>query len=260
MTIEKYLSVPATHTVTKGEKLTLYVEVSNKGTEDYKGLRIAENLPEGTKLVSGEQSVTVDIKAGETYTFSLELEIDAIAGQSITFPKGAVAEIPTKEITVQVGASNVSETLSAKISEVAKNMMKDGAKDGALEFVNRVYKEATGVELNLPKTIQEYLDATLKAKASRNVDSKMFVWKTADDGNAMLFKMQVPKLFGGRYYEANKDISNRILTLREKDLEVGDIIIRLIGDSKTEVVSKSDSIVYLYLGDNVVMEVSNTAH
>lgn len=260
MTIEKYLSVPMMHSVVNGEKLTLNVEVANKGTEDYKGLRIAENLPEGTKLISGEQEVTVDIKAGETYTFSLELEIEATAGQSITFPHGAVAEIPTKEITVNVGAGHIQGDVATKIADTAKKLATKGVNKEPLGFVNQVYLNATGVDLGLPKTVQDYLSLTLKAKASRNCDEKMFNWKPEDDENKMLFRMQVPKMFGGKYFEMNKNQDSRVMTIRERDLEVGDILIRMTGGSKTSVEAIGDAPVYIYLGDNVAMEIGTAAH
>jgi len=255
LVIDRRLDVQQFATVLPGQKLKLTTVVQNRGTEAYRGLEIAENLPEGVKLLSGERTVTVDVDPGETVAVSLEVEVNGLPGTYVTFPKGRVGNIPTRRITVELATSVLSAEQAAALDKAGRDAaLKGGRTEKELALAKALYKEATGIELALPDTVQEFLDAVTEVKSVGGVS--YLVPKSGEPSAESAYLMRM--MFGGKYRLAEGRMYERILDIRELYFEPGDIIIRLTGEAEVDAKKASGVSVILYLGEGVSLNISRS--
>ena len=258
MVIDRYLNVTPLSSVVPGEILTLVTEVKNAGKETFEGLEIEEALPEGVELKSGELKKTVKVAPGATEMLVLEVVVTAKAGELLCFPAGRVANIPTRDITVQVGASKLSEEQIRELNALAERLA-SGEENASRELkaVNYIYEKVTGKKLGLPNKASEYMEACFKEKAVEGV--KYLVPQDVTDENRYLTALQARKMFGGLYRLAAGKMGERMLDVRELYFEPGDVIIRLTKTNQTKAEKTSGTAVFVYLGEGRAIQLSKTA-
>lgn len=257
MVIDRYLSVSCLSSVVPGEELTLVTEVKNAGKADFENLEIEEALPEGVELLSGELKKTVKIPAGGTEKLELTVKVTAKAGELIRFPAGRVANVPTRDITVQVAASKLSDEEVEALNALAERLA-SGEENATRELkaVNYIYEKVTGKKLALPNKVSEYLEQCFTEKTVDGV--KYLVPKEVNEKNRYLTALQARKMFGGLYRLSAGHMGERMLDVRELYFEPGDVVIRLTKSNQTKAEKTSGIQVYVYLGNGRAVLLSKT--
>ena len=238
--------------------MTVTTEVKNAGKTDYAELLIEEALPEGVELLSGELKKTVLLASGQSEKLEITVKVTAKAGQLLRFPSGRVDNVPTRDITVQVAASKLTEEEITALNALAE-WLSSGEENASRELkaVNYIYEKVTGKKLGLPNKASEYLEACFSEKAVEGV--KYLVPKDVTEENRELVAMQARKMFGGIYRLSAGHMGERMLDVRELYFEPGDVIIRLTKTNETKAEKTSGTQVYVYLGSGRAVLLSKTA-
>ncbi|MBQ7565984.1 MAG: S-layer homology domain-containing protein [Oscillospiraceae bacterium] len=270
MDIDRTVSITPYGTAYTGEELTYSVKISNlsdheeytksvtDGKTDFKALAVTEKIPAGTELVPGsitgggtvENGViswTVDVPAGETKTVSYKVKVTAKQGETITATGGWVNDIPSNTITNKVGGTKLSAEAVAGLQKLAdtpveawREQYNISANATDLEFAERVYAKACGVELELP-TVKEIVNGLMQFKqfsfsslsrrepyVSRGkVSGKAFALRDKPgEAAAAVADMIVPGYIGGA--STMLDHSTQINEFHLSYLEPGDILVYVL--------------------------------
>ena len=246
--------------VIPGEDVTMTVTVKNNSKKAYSALPVRIVLPEGVTLKSGSLTASLNIAAGKTAKVQVTVTVTAKAGEEITFPSCYVADIPTRSITLQVGEAHLTEEQKGKIYKVSVGYIPDSLKAAGktgLKFAGDFYREVLGVELGLPDTVNEYLEACYEyaPPATGLYDFlQMLTPKTPDAGYEKIAAMTVREHIGGRYVTLGLDVTNRAMEIRDSFYQPGDIILTMSGSSQTRLRSVNDADVRIYLGNGKVLQ------
>ena len=199
MEIDRTVSITPYGTARTGEELSYSIKITNRTDmeaykrfisdvsgeaytgEAYKAFSVTEAIPEGTELVAGSISnggaekdgaITWDIKAlapGETLELSYTVRVTAESG-AIVSTGGSVAGIPSNTITSYIGGARLSEEHSAGLLAFAETESDSwleryniSTATSDLDFAERVYAKAMGIELELP-TMEELVNNILELK------------------------------------------------------------------------------------------------
>ena len=222
--------------VTVTETIVNHSGIDKVRAEDYTGITLTESIPAGTKFISCSEGGTekngvitwnLNVPAGEkatvTYTFNVGKKD---IGEDIVVPSGYLDTLPTRTFALKVGYGSMSEANQAKLKATAKAHLSDSYKD--LDFVNDFYREAFGVELNLPKTMTELED--LLTNVEKIKGSKYYIVKEKTAENAAIWNMATPRHFIGKrvIYELDNLLHDNLIRqheLRKEFCEPGDVYI-----------------------------------
>ena len=180
-----------------GEKLTYTVTVENTSCNTYE-VPVAEQLPEGTELISGQLSCRMVLQPGQK--------------QQLTY---TVLVLPTTQRVVSGGGFVAGIRSNTLVTPIRKHLTPqqeqklqsfDYAGLDGMELANRVYGEA--LAMNLPKLELHTLFRTLEEGLIRRTDVPI--------------PMLVEKYIGGRSLIHEK---NRILEFPEEYLRIGDVLL-----------------------------------
>ena len=235
LTVNKWLAdesgenmIYATHTLTPGQTLTVRLQLQNNSGSGYNVPFVEELLPEGVTLVSGElRHTNIAIRAGETVDLSYKVRVndDVAGGTTMTFPKGSVLGLDTREITIRISDEVAdAETLTA-IKTIANLPAEIQSLSGQnLDFANQFYKTVLGKDISLPKTVASWMTQRLTTKSVRgqiagvkNQIVTAYVPRAdiADESNPSLTsaqkislklaKLELPRTLIGRFLALNTD-------------------------------------------------------
>ena len=235
LTVNKWLAdesgknmIYATHTLTPGQTLTVRLQLKNNSSKGYNVPFAEELLPEGVTLVDGElRHTNIAIRAGETVDLSYKIRVndDVAGGTTMTFPKGKVLGLDTREITIRISdevADASALTAITKTSDLPASMQKLAWQN--LDFANQFYKTVLGKDISLPKTVEDWASQRLTTKSVRGqiagVKDKILtvfvpIADIADEGNPSLTdakqtslnlaKLELPRTLIGRFLALNTD-------------------------------------------------------
>ena len=259
--------------VAEGECFTVTLKIANRGGAAFKDIPFSETVPEGCELVSAPGAVVsgrtlswvATVEPKETCTVSYTLRVTAKRGEMISVPAGDCGGIATRDFTLKVGVSHITEEQKALLDETAYNL--NGFPE-LLDFddlrqAKRFYEKALGFCPELPDTVDEFVKATMKKAAVQSDPEgntmEMLVPAERTKANAAYLDQIPNKLLTGRYVYLGKHLSARIAEFREEYFEIGDIIMTygsLTSENTVELKNDEDVKIYIYLGYNRVAEFS----
>lgn len=253
MTVDSYVEgIKKYNDITKDSEITLVTEITNNSTEEYKDVPVVINVPtEGAALVEGEKTeFTVNVPAGESVKCSCKLKVTANRGSVVSIPKGKVDNIPTRYMAFKVSGTQMTEEQKGVISDWAFSSPR-GVEGTQTALVKSIYKTALGVELDIPDTVQEVMDALFDTKGG------MLVKKDRDETNSELMRMTIRQHIGGHNVSMGRDIRQRVAEVHEEYYQVGDIFIATRKSGTTSAKAEENIFIYIYLGAGTVLEIHN---
>ena len=257
-------------TILTGETLTITETLTNRSDEDYT-VTVTEHLTEGVEFVKSasdgkdqgslsNDSIVwkVKVPSYDSAQVSYTVRITAEAGTVIEFPSGTVSTLPTRPVRVKVGKSRITidqEDALWNLTKYIPNYLNSGFMN--MDFLNVVYSRIVGYDINLPKTLQEYLDKLYDVKYPPRTESTyMLVRKkeiAAED--QFLVDMEMPRFAIGKavYLEdmINKD---RSFVAKEEFFKEGDILIEMHGYNLQAAKRDDQTSFCIYLGAGKVLK------
>ena len=296
--VDRSASLRKYQTATVGETVTVKVDIKNNSTQPYGYLNITEALPQGGVIrpesISAGGVLTdtgilwekVKVPAGETKTLTYEVVISGLPGEKLILPGGTVDTLTTRAMSYAIGGKILNADKQAALAGVANMEEEDAAKyvDYAkakpVGFVNALYKNVLGIELNLPESISDYVtglldevtvlhvnnDGTSNYNSPANASGTLWAPKaTLAEPWQSLSKMFLPEHLTGRMVCTEdptfqgKEVFNatdRVLVFDKANYEPGDIFIGLNGSTKPSLsTADTEALVYVYLGNGKVATV-----
>ena len=279
MNIDRTVNISLHKTATSGEWLTYRIAITNNSNESYYAayhtegrdafymgqgyvdLPVSETVPEYTEFIrashggevdeNGVIRWTINVPVGETVTLSYTVKVTGQPGDRIVNDGGFVGNIPSNSITTIVGGQKLSSYTQMVMQNfftagAAKWNSNDGYKISAdpekdTQFVERIYEELVGVELELP-SIEEIVDIFftqekyyqpwgLHINHENSLTRYMYTLNDRDEvpeEYQYVWDMLVEGYYGGVWvYSNDYNDEPRITELRYDYLEVGDIIVNI---------------------------------
>jgi len=219
--IDRTVSGGTLASVESGGELTYTITISSNADQAIKGMPVMDKLDSHCTMVSqdGKPATTtfpvwtVDIEPFGSVTLTYTVKVEGNPGEKIVSEGGSVAGIPSNQLTTTIQAF----TPDAARLQAEQDAVAAAAKDG-LEFVNKLYEAATGVNPGILST-EETLAAMFDSQTK--VNRTLYTLKeglTSAPGN-----MLIPTYLGGRYVLTGDN--DRILDTRLDDLKAGDILV-----------------------------------
>ena len=231
--------------VTSGSDLTYNIAIMNCGTEALKGLPVMDKLDPHCTMVSqdGKPATTtfpvwtVDVAPGETVNLTYTVKVEGNPGELVVSEGGSVAGIPSNRLVTTIRAYTPdAEKLQSEADAAAA-----AAADG-LDFVNKLYEAATGVNPGIPS--MEEIRSTMFEEQPRGGTTSLYTLK-ADAAASFPGSIHIPTYLGGRLVLTPDN--ERVLETRPEDLMPGDII---IADGIKQ--NKKTTFYWIYNGERLV--------
>ncbi len=260
ISIEKVASQSSTVTVSKGGNITYTFNIYNSN-DVAKTLNITDVVPENTTFVSGCDNVsgnnlswTVSVPADEIISISYTVKVndDVADGTTIVAEQAKAGGVPVRCHKIYVG-----NTLTAEQQELFKtkaleliNSTSTTERDAAL--INKMYKEALGVDNALPYTSDSSIRSALFNNACQSTSG------TVNTSATGMSKYIAPTMYyGRRTYTMDGSSTARVelwggdraVLGRSCHLVVGDILVK---------VNSSNLHFYLYLGGETFYRINST--
>ena len=262
--------------VEQGEEIEVTLTIRNGSTEAYKSLVVndpaptgaeilADSITEGGELADGGVQWVLNIPADSRVDLTYKIRVTARRGEEVLLPAGTVANIATRDLSWVVSGRAINESLMETASN-AKTVegLEGDTQTMELAFAKTFYKNALGIELDLPDTMNELIAGLfnqvqapgagktgglmLAPKAYEELDAS---WKSIRD---MVIKDhitgQVVDL--GLRPETMKP-HDRVMTYFKEAYEPGDIFIVLNGDPTVKVTDPTDVTVYIISSNGKVI-------
>ena len=254
--------------VQTGDEIEIELTIRNGSTQEYKDLVVTDPLPVGAEIVEGSVTENGKVSAnGITWTLNIpadgrarlvyKVKVTANRGETVLLPAGMVENIATRDMSWVVSGKSINAALMETASN-AKTVegLEGDTQSMELAFAKTFYKNALGVELDLPDTLNELLDGLfnqVQAAGAGKTQGLMLAPKTAEEleGRFKTISEMVIKdhLTGqvvdlGLLPETMKP-HDRVMTYFKEAYEPGDIFIVLGGDPSITVEDSKDVSVYI---------------
>lgn len=251
LSVDKWLAdesgenmIYATHTLLPGQTLTVRLQLTNNSAHGYNVPFVQEELPEGVTLVDGElRHENIAIRAGETVDLSYKVRVndDLTGGMTVTFPKGSVLGLDTREITIRISdeiADTEPLTAIRSTSDLPETIQSLAGKN--LDFANQFYSAVLGKKIALPKTVADWVKLRLTTRYCRgqiagvknqivttyvpiaDIADESRQDLTAKEKNSLkLAKLELPRTLIGRFLTLKTDqfVKQAIDELTDKEKE-----------------------------------------
>ena len=234
--------------VPAGGTLTLKVELKNCSKNAYT-VPVKEVVPDGVTLVKASDGGTVSgkeiswsvaVPAGESKTVSYDCTVNAKRGETVVFTGGSAGTIPSNTLRIPVGGKHLTDAENALLAEIAdgKNMeLFRGVKKDDVPAI--VWQKLLKLNVKLPSPKQLMNDVLKKTVVA---SEQLFLPREDLQGEALNYRlMLVPEFCGGFRY-GNMDALHRVLDLKCKYLQPGDIVMEI---SQIKAPSYGQTLVYL---------------
>ena len=254
LAIDRTLNKSRFNSVTEGEVVTMTLKLSNSSKQDYT-VPVTEKTPAGAKLktpyegatASGDtQTWNVELKAGETKTFTAEYEITAKRGEQVAFTGGSVGDIPSNTNLVTVGGKKLTAEENAKLAAVAKGeydqLIKDAKADNQT-LGDVIWQKVLGLNVKLP-TFQTVTKQCVKGAKTNYGEKQTNVFLKRDEVPAeslTAYQTLVPTCWGGAKLWCPYG-TDRCADPRDKHLDPGDVLVR---SDNIASATMSEQLVYL---------------
>lgn len=214
--------------VLQGGELTYTITVSNKSREDHTGIPLFDVVPENCTLLSVDgipvkegstenPAWVLDVPGRKSVTVTYTVRADAKAGDLIVSHGGMLGGIPLNRLDTTVQAYVPAAITEDMIAAAA------GESKSSLEFVNKLYAKANGVEPAIPDA-NTVVAALLKEAYTNGI---MMYLENENPTDARLSRMQLHRWQGGK--KLLEPAENRLLDLRQESqgdiVQAGDIIL-----------------------------------
>lgn len=127
ISIEKTAELDVYHDLKKGQDLTIFETVRNNGTAGFENVKLTEYVPEGATLKQADEQAqvngkeltwTLNVPRGGSVTVSYTITNELEKGNTLTIPRGLCDHIPTRTMTYQIGASDLTESQLAILEQI----------------------------------------------------------------------------------------------------------------------------------------------
>ena len=241
--------------VEQGGDITVTLKLQNNDTKPY-SVPVTQLVPQNAALkdAGGAQvdgntlTWTVEIPAGETKTVSYVVTATGARGETVELTGGNVAGIRDNRIPVLIGGKHLTSAQCEALLKIKdyKALLRR-QKLTSSGFAETVYREVLGLDVKIP-TMGE-----LRKNLFQNAKVAKVGWmyeplKEAPESYKLESSMQIPTYFGG-FTVLTEDSSGRVLTFESYHLYPGDVVLALV--------SGSENLGLVYLGDNKVAYLEN---
>ncbi|MBQ7523009.1 MAG: hypothetical protein IJT07_00595 [Oscillospiraceae bacterium] len=254
--------VTVTETIANSRQLEkTALSYDNKNAVDYTNITLTETIPAGTKFVSCSEGGTekngvitwnLNVPAGQSVSVSYTFNVGKKnIGDEIVVPSGYLDTLPTRTFTLTVGYGPMSEANLAKLSDAA-NAAQNGTFND-VDSANEFYRDAFGIELNLPKTMTELEDLLFDQTKIKGIQFFTLKEKSAD--TEAIWNMMIPMhLIGKRVIHNAEDLLddslNRLHEISQENYLPGDVFISVGGtysepeEMQVDIVLEGDSVLH----------------
>lgn len=226
--IDRTVSAGMWGSVAAGGELTYTIELTNCSDTDHKAIPVMDAVAKNCRLltVDGKETAQdyptweVDLAAGETVTLSYTVSVTGKAGDRIVSEGGSVAGIPSNRLVTTVAAFLPE---AEKLQDKALQQQAAAESRNCVEFVNALYKAATGRDANITWA-KKYLDAGFDAEIvpETEIRGPLTIYRPKKKPGT-LAKTMVPFYYGGKTVVT--PANDRVLETRLQDLQAGDIFV-----------------------------------
>lgn len=226
--IDRTVNVGFWGSVERGGELTYTVELTNYSEKDHKAVPVMDAVAANCRLLTVDGKPTeqayptwdVDIPAGETVTLRYTVEVTGKPGDKVVSEGGSVAGIPMNRLVTTVQSFTPD---AAKLRDPALQQKAAEESRNAVEFVNRLYRAATGREAGITWA-KRHLEAGFDRETAPETENRgaltFYRPKAEPDALARAF---VPHYYGGKAVVTPPN--DRVLETRLADLQAGDIFL-----------------------------------
>ncbi len=253
--------------ITEGQAVTVNEVLTNNGREGYKELVVTEYVPEGAELkeppkdavVEGDRITwTVSLAAGMSRTLSYTVTNQKKFGETLVFEAGSADGIPTRTFSLPVAGDGFTVSQLEALKAVAAQGTPAALEPGDyqdLDIVNQFYENVLGVKTELPKTVNELVDALFKRKSTLYSDGTPMLLLKTEDGNKTLRQMLIKKHTAGFYVSTGADKSLRLMDTQAEYYKPGAVFIYFYGTGNNyRVEYPEDARIDIYLGEGKFFE------
>ena len=254
--------------VEQGEEIEVTLTIRNGSTGEYKDLVItdpapagaeiiADSITEGGKLIDGGVQWKVNVPADGRLKLVYKVKVTAQRGQEVLLPAGMVENISTRDLSWVVSGKAIHPTLVETASD-AKTVegLEGNTQTMDLAFAKTFYKNAFGVELNLPDTMNELIAGLfnqVQAAGAGKTGGIMLAPKTyeeMDDQYKAIRDMVIKDHITGQVVDLGllpetMKPHDRVMTYFKEAYEPGDIFIVFGGDPAISVADPADVSIYI---------------
>ena len=254
-----------------GETVTVTVSVKNNGKAAYRALPVTETVPAGQLLVSGSVTGgaevkgdtiawTVDVPAGQTRTMTYRITLQGKRGAWVSLPGGDADGLPLRDLRVYLGGKPFGEAEAEKLKSYAMaRLWEEKGSFEELDILNRVYREALGIELGLPKTMQQLIDEYCVRSEPQIIDGEKVIFlnlaEPKDAAHRKALEMLIPEHFTGYSVPRDGDARRTVTEFAgmSANYRPGDIFFGIFGKNKAKVSKFDEQAYYIYLGGGKVL-------
>ena len=213
-----YGSVPC------GGELIYTVEITNHSKHTYPDIPVMQTIPYGAELLNARRAKiagrsllwSIDLAPGETKSLSFTVKALAEPGQTLSLNGGTAAGLPLPALHTRVSRAEPEASKLSKVRSCRKTVEAKASR--GIAFAAAVYRAALGLELELPPA-EAFFNDLFDPMEGTSVPAYFPHVK-----NRELEAMTIREYFGGRLI-VTPSSNERVLDLRTKDLEPGDILL-----------------------------------
>ena len=256
LSFEKTISLSKYNIVNLCDEIEYTITITNHSNNDYNNIPIIDSIPNYTTY-NGEKnkvlSWNINVKSKEIKEIKYKVKVignENIYGEYIESKDGSVGGIKLNSFKHTVGSN-----LTKKEENVLKNMALKNDYASSIEMISDIYNNIFNYNGFSNIKEDDFISSVLEIKKTSYNDNTL----TLNISDTELGQMAVDNLYGG-YFVFNKTVDewyNRVKNVREKDLQIGDIITFI---SYNDDINKKENWyynIYLYIGDSKLITISN---
>jgi len=260
--------------VQTGEVITVTNTVFNHGKTPYMGFVLTDPAPIGGEVVAGSVTGggtvkdggvtwTLDVAPAEKLQLTYEVKVTAALGEELILPEGNGGGLPSRELRRQVCGKPIDQSLvDAVLDSKALEGVEKNEIIADLEFANVFYRKAFGIELNLPSTMQEFIDGlfdTITINGAGKTGGYMLQPKTEENlsedfkriNDMILRDHKLGQVVWLGSEEDSYYPKDRVTTYLKDNYMPGDILVTLDGKPSVTVKDPADVEIFIFLGNKV---------
>lgn len=258
--------------VQTGEEIAVSLTVVNQSREHYTDLEIVDPAPVGAQVIpetisdggeltpEGGVRWKLDVAAGTYRRRSYSIRVTAGLGEDVTLAAGTVGGLPTRDFAWQVSGKPLDTNLMTILGTTGKSEgLTESTVTADVEFVNKFYRQALGIDLALPSTLQEISDhllTVIDAPDAPSTNDKILTPRAFEELSPeykVFSDMIIDDHLTGQmvYLGTHPDTQkpeNRVMTYFQEAYQPGDIFLVWSEAANKAEIQSYRVITYVYLG------------